>query len=291
MANGEEYLGQVDWNSLLDAHDDSASLPNVLLKLASNNYEERKDAFNEVISRLVHQGSRFSASSHAVPFLLFLAEAGMETVSILELLSLIALGDDYEYLSGTINPYLMRRNAARLLRSSVGALGSEIMPDSYELDPDEVAAYDAVKEGVPLFIDLLKGNDRQARIWAAYILGFFPERREEIVPILADVLASETDSQVAATVAISSGLVALPNDPRLSIALERRLHGRHRAERWGAAIGLEWWSHRSDPLVREILQDCISSGGRPATEVPFCCRNIDTVASLANEAYRRRKWD
>jgi HEAT repeat protein len=286
MTNGEEYLEQVDWSSLLDAYDDSVSLPNVLLKLASNDYEERKEALDEVNCRLVHQGSRFSASSRAVPFLLFLAKTGVETASILELLSQIAVGEDHEYLSGTINPYLLRRDATRPPCPSAGPAKSQITPD-----PDELAAYDAVKEGVPLFIDLLKGDDRQIRIWAAYILGFFPERREEIVPILADVLEGEIDSQVAATVAISSGLVSLPNDPRLSIALERRLHGRHRVERWGAAIGLEWWSHCSDPLVRELLQDCISSRGRSVTEVPFYNQNIDTMASLANNAYRRRQWD
>lgn len=297
MASLEECLQRVDWSALEDGYGSSADLPEVLLKLASAEPEERESAFMEVTDRLVHQGTHFEASSHAVPFLLLLARREAETPEILRLLSFIAVGQDDEYLSGTYNPYLASRHAAQLRQQSGGVVGPDahlrgaIEPFSgANIHQIDLACYRAVMEGVPIFADLLKSEDARTRMWAAYIMGFFPERREEILQSLTDILEAESDAHVAATAAISSGLVALPGDDRLSILLERRLRGRYSIERWGAAIAIEWWFHRDDPLVKAVIQDCLESADGLVYDIPFYDGNMHAMAILANSAYRRRQW-
>lgn len=297
MASLKQYLQRVDWSATEDAHGRSADLPDALLKLASANPEERELAFMEVSDRLVHQGTRFEASSHAVPFLLSLATQGTGTLDILKLLSLIAVGQDDEYLSGANNPYLASRHAGQRTDSSDEVLGrdahsSKSVESFSELNICQVdlAAYKAVMEGIPIFVNLLKSEDAQTRAWAAYILGFFPERREEILPGLADILEVESDPQVAATAAISSGLVGLPGDDRISPLLEQRLRGRQPIERWGSAIAIEWWFHRDDPLIKAVIQDCLTSADGLVFDIPFYDGNMHAMAILANSAYRRQKW-
>lgn len=297
MASLEQCLQQADWSALEDAHGSSADLPKALLELASDKPEERELAFMEVSDRLVHQGGRFEASSHAVPFLLLLARRGTETPDILRLLSLIAVGQDDEYLSGTYNPYLASRHAAQLSGSSGEAPGYDARlhgsaePFSgMKIHPIDLTSYGAVMEGVPVFIDLLKSEDARTRMWAAYAMAFFPERHEEILPGLARILEVESDSRVVATAAISGGLVGLPGDNRISTLLERRLGGRHSIERWGAAIAIEWWSHRDDPLVKAAIQECLASRGGMVCDIPFYDGNMHAMANLANNAYRRRQW-
>jgi hypothetical protein len=265
--------------------------------MASADPEERESAFMEVTDRLVHQGTHFEASSHAVPFLLLLARRETEAPEILRLLSFIAVGQDDEYLSGTYNPYLASRHAAQLPHSSGEAVGCDahlrgsIEPFSgMNIHQIDLASYRAVMEGVPVLVDLLKSEDARTRMWAAYVMGFFPERREEILPSLAGILEVESDTHVVATAAISSGLVGLPGDDRLSILLEQRLCGRHSIERWGAAIAIEWWFHRDDPLVKAVIQDCLTSADGVVYDIPFYDGNMRAMANLANSAYRRRQW-
>lgn len=118
----------------------------------------------------------------------------------------------------------------------------------------------------------------------------FPERDSSIIPHLEGLLEVERDPQVAATVAISGGLLNSSGSARLISLLEQRLHGRHQVERWGAAIGLEWWSHSADPLVGKLLEECMCKGDRSVSEVPFYDGNIDVMAGLAKTDRRRRAW-
>lgn len=116
------------------------------------------------------------------------------------------------------------------------------------------------------------------RSWGSCLLGYFPERTADTMPFLKRMLEVERDPRVAATAAISSGLIADRTDAELAFLLDRRLCDSSQLESWGAAIGLAWSFGRSDRLVAEALSNCISSSSGIRCNVPFNEGNISAIA-------------
>jgi len=85
-------LEEVRWSELRHAYGTASDLPGVLTALASPIAQEREDALTELVGRICHQGTVYSASSAAVPFMIELLEQdGFECKEdVLDLLRRIA---------------------------------------------------------------------------------------------------------------------------------------------------------------------------------------------------------
>src|SRR5262249_20568719 len=152
---------------------------------------------------IFHQGTRYEATAYAVPFLLeVMADPdGQGRAEVLGLLSAIATGYDEGWLPDPL-PIAEYRRAAE---GGEALLASAARPGDDDYDEEsgdfafvdglseedqnrmytfvEVAAYDAVRSGVPLFRSLLA--DPSLRIGAAYALAAFPEDAAFVLPALA----------------------------------------------------------------------------------------------------------
>ncbi|MEU6072370.1 hypothetical protein [Micromonospora sp. NPDC047074] len=245
-------LDEVDWRRLGHAYGSAGDVPGQLRALRSPDPEVRGEALGELYANILHQGSRFEATAHAVPFLLdLLADpATPDRDALLALLAALAVGYDESWLPEGF-PVAEFRRVAEGGRELLAAKpppwdGDDESDKEYveyayveSLSAEdqrrfwahiELAAYDAVRTGVPLFRALLDDADPGLRAGAAYLLGWFPEDAAGSLPALLAVAAGEAEAGVAGTALVSVGLlgaapdVELLADPRPEV-------------RWAAAVG------------------------------------------------------
>jgi hypothetical protein len=152
---GLDELDLVEWARLEHAYGGAGDVPDMLRSLD-------EDAVGELVAALCHQGTRFSASAAAVPYLAGIAagpDAGAETVAwALMLLGFVAIGDD--------DAYAFPRPA-----EAGGA--------SY---PEAVAAYRAVEAEVPHLLPLLAHPDPWTASAAVWLVSWFPALAERTLP-------------------------------------------------------------------------------------------------------------
>ncbi|KAF5637649.1 hypothetical protein F25303_7821 [Fusarium sp. NRRL 25303] len=87
-------LDSIDWSQLSHAYGSADDVPQLLQDLQSTDPEVYKTAFTKCWSNICHQGSRYSASVEAIPFLYALLEnpATKDRESLLYLITSLAIG-------------------------------------------------------------------------------------------------------------------------------------------------------------------------------------------------------
>lgn len=252
-------LDDVDWAGLEHAYRSAHDVPGHLRTLCGSDDEARKQAFNSLFSSIFHQGSRYSASPVAVPFLARIAVAGPAAAreDAMWLLTRLAVDwhDEYDVTTG-INVSGWRAAAA-----DVGP--EELLPWYEEqvttaTDPDKLAraqelrdwvaagnspdsrwsalqSYDAVLAELPGLLVLLDDDDARLRTRIGYLLAWFPEFSVTSVPRLLALAACEEDSVAAATALLAAGIVG---SPALVEAVAPHLDAADPLMRWAAATAL-----------------------------------------------------
>ncbi|MEV1108151.1 hypothetical protein AB0I95_05820 [Micromonospora sp. NPDC049751] len=301
-------LDDIDWARLGHAYGAADDVPGQLRALLSPDATTRDEALGELYGNVFHQGNRFEASAYAVPFLLEMLSdpATPDPASVLGLLSALAVGYDEGVLPDGF-PVAEYRRAAEGGRALLAAkpppwTGSDETQKEYveylyleSLSTTDqgrlwayvaLAAYDAVRVGVPLFRDLLGHSDPDVRLVAAYLLAWFPEEADGSVSALARALdaasgVAATPGEVA-TMLVSSGLLGTVPDARW-------LTDARPLVRWAAAIGrTRVLGAAADPATVAELVGWASaaSGEAPAAPaegewVPFLGGDLGGYAALA----------
>ncbi|GAA2925937.1 hypothetical protein ACFPN0_28040 [Kitasatospora cinereorecta] len=149
------------WATYQHAYGSAADVPDCLRALADEDDEVAAEALGELYGSILHQGSVYEATAHAVPYLARLAGAGVRTAEVLALLGGIAEG------------------------------GAD------EGESDEAACRRAVTDQLPLLLASLEagsGDVRQAAAWAAAMTG----ASEQVCPVLRTRFATEGEPLVRA---------------------------------------------------------------------------------------------
>ncbi|WP_127500617.1 hypothetical protein [Actinoplanes solisilvae] len=208
-----EELDEVNWAALSHAYGSADDVPEMIRGLLG---DERDEALEALFSSIAHQGTRYSASAPAVPFLLTLAADPAtpfpgEIVVLLQ--SLATGGDNHDW----------RRFPIDALRAAG--------PSS------ALSAYDAVAVGLPRLIPLLDDADAEIAVPVAQLLAAFPEHADLLVPALASVAASD-DAPIALTTTalLALSAVAPVGTSTVSELLGRRLSDEDESVRWAAAV-------------------------------------------------------
>lgn len=158
------FFADVDaqpWADLHHAYGSAADVPDHLRALAGESEEAASEAISELYGSILHQGSVYEATAHAVPYLARLAAAGHRTEDLLVLLGGIAEG------------------------------GAD------EGDSDEAACRKAVAGQLPLILARVDAEDpglRRAAVWAAAMTG----AAGQVLPALRLRGKTETDPRVRA---------------------------------------------------------------------------------------------
>jgi len=209
VADMLDGLERIDWSRLEHAYGSAADVPDQIRALTSADPNQRDRALGELYSNIFHQGTRYEASAYAVPFLLELVRnPERPDRDLLGLLTALAIGYDEAWLPDGF-PVAQLREAAQggeeVLRSAPPlAHGDEPAERRLRywdsLDPEaearayayiELATYDAVRAGVPAFVDILAQPDASPgdRTGAVYALAWFPEEARLSVPALVRAAA------------------------------------------------------------------------------------------------------
>ncbi|MET9919391.1 hypothetical protein ABZZ04_20155 [Streptomyces sp. NPDC006435] len=160
----ELFFADVDaqpWAELQHAYGGAADVPGHLRALAGDDEEAAAEAVSELYSAILHQGSVYGATAHAVPYLARLAGAGYRTEDLLVLLGGIAEG------------------------------GAD------DGDTDEAACRAAVVDRLPLILSSVDAGEpglRCAAVWAAAMTG----AADRVLPVLRRRRGTEEHPRVRA---------------------------------------------------------------------------------------------
>ncbi|MEU7948842.1 hypothetical protein AB0C50_29525 [Micromonospora taraxaci] len=303
-------LDDIDWARLGHAYGAADDVPGQLRALLSPDPATRDEALSDLYTNVFHQGGRFEASAYAVPFLLEMLgdPATPDPAAVLALLSVLAVGYDEGVLPEGF-PVAEYRRAAEGGRELLAAkpppwTGEDESEKEYveyayveslsAADQGrlwayiEVATYDAVRAGVPVFRTLLEHSDPGVRAVAAYALAWFPEDADGSVSALAAAIGAAQEPGVEstpgelATMLVASGLLGAAPDARWMADPRPVL-------RWAAAIGrARVLGAAADPAtVEELLSwasapsDDAGSGLVEGEWVPFLDCDLGGYAALA----------
>ena len=256
-----EGLDAVGWAGLQHAYGPATDVPGLLRDLRAPDPERREKAVWELYGNIFHQGSRYEATAHAVPFLLALAaDPGTpDRAEIVRMIAALAIGYDEAYLPTGVPVEEWRAEVAEMRTADPDEAyrkydawvaqaaddgerrSREFRRKIFDFEASrtagecELAAYDAVRAGVPALCALLGDKDPALRAAAAYAVSWFPEESARALPRLLDLLATEPVPGVAATAIVAAGLLG---DASLTGRLRAFLSGDEPLSRWAAATAL-----------------------------------------------------
>ncbi|WAS97779.1 HEAT repeat domain-containing protein [Nannocystis punicea] len=198
-------LDAIDWKSLRHAYGEASDVPKLIRALVSDHPGKREGALDALFSTIWHQGTVYSASPAAVPFLVELldAEAQEDLPAILELLAHLATGTPDDDVDAAPNP--------------------------------ATAAREAVSRGIEVYARRLGHPEPAVRVAAAYLLGLFAVE-EARAPLEAAV---EDDSEPAVRAVAGFALGCIADAARADGLRERLVDiSEHPAVRLYAGLGL-----------------------------------------------------
>jgi HEAT repeat protein len=302
-----ETLHEVPWSDLDHAYGSAGDVPAALRALLSDDPAVREKTLWNLYGSIFHQGTRYEASAHAVPFLLEMVAdpATPGRASLIELLVALAIGYDESFLPDGFPVDELRAAAAggaELLRDGGGGwkrLASLGEDDQNRLQARiEFDAYEAVEAGVPLLVPLLGDPDPCVRRTAACALGWFPAHAEPSVPALRAALA-DSEPVVVATVAIALGLLGATEEAERSTTEEAERGTLERGAtddcrelvlglllsgdspevvRGAAAVALARGRLAAPAVVAELLRTTASAG---PTVLPYLDGDLAGLAALS----------
>jgi tetratricopeptide (TPR) repeat protein len=202
-----EGLDHVAWNEVETAYGEASDVPNMIRAMASDDAGERREAIDAAFGNIFHQGTRYTATPRAIPFLIEIASQSANLRA--ELLSLVT-----HCVAGYFGPTVGPRHASGSIWGFIPEPMSRYGETVEILEACEIAAEPAV----PLALGLVANDDAPAvrgealRVLAA--LRRFADRYE-VVPRLRDRFAQEKDAAVRALVAFALGHLLPMKDPTL----------------------------------------------------------------------------
>ncbi|AXG81078.1 hypothetical protein [Streptomyces paludis] len=232
LARVLEDLDDHPWSELEHAYGEADDVPDLLRAAAGEDEEEAEEALGELYGSILHQGSVYSASACAVPYLAGLAAAGVRTAELIVFVGGIAEGDGV-----------------------------------YDGTPPGDCQAAAVAQ-LPLILPLIESDDpevRQAAAWAAACTG----AAGAVFPALAGRWPREKEPLVRAE--LLAGLVRLADADEAAAETARTLataslDGEEPAElRIAAALGcldlgLPWTGAHHDTVLAVLPADRLVAG-------------------------------
>ncbi|MET7751146.1 hypothetical protein [Micromonospora sp. NPDC005367] len=264
-------LDGIDWASLTHAYGSAEDVPGLIRDLRSSDAEVRSAAMYELYGNIYHQGTRYEATAYAVPFLLELLADPTTPArhEIIQLLSCLAVGYPPYDIPASGFPIAEIRDDVAQVPEETWRRWSQAMKDWYEavstgqrqpfpLTKPEgrlierrhvLAAYDAVRAGVPLLLTCLTDADAEVVGEAIHALAWFSEEMTSIRPRLLEIASDDKrPTQIVGGALLALGLVGGALTPPVADLLDRNLAGTDPDLRWAAAVA---WAQ----LAREEVPD------------------------------------
>jgi hypothetical protein len=279
-----EDLEQIDWHALEHAYGEADDVPTLLRDLASQDEEVCGIALGKLSISIYHQGTVYSASAYAAPFLIELLEneATQDKEGILLLLASLVSGDAYQRHHLWMYPEARKRDPA---------FQRELAEQVVWVD----RTHEAVHQGLSTYLKLLSHPDPKIRMSAAYTLAQFKEDASSIVAYLGSFVEKEEDQRAKASRLLSLGVLGGPTAETLSL-LETAMHTEgakvgQALVRFTAATALVWLAGEETPeeAVRMLVDMLTDPKSAELFEVYVELPWVDgDLARSAGRTLRRR---
>lgn len=318
----EDILDQVNWASVATCTGDAVAVPGLLRKLRDGDDDAKFKAFDELGWLLLAEGTVYEAAAYAAPYLVELAKAQGNFGRFLafSLLSAFACGDEEAWLASRPSSAHLRALVARLeamtdddyqawQRERVAEARNErerrqrerqaqyaTLAGHREALQCRLAAFDAVRAGIPTYLAALDDADQHARKWAVKLLSWFGDEEPAhtiAVRAIQRVLDAESNEEVLSAACMSAGIAGRPGDAEL-VARLRELRAYPSPPVWAAAaMALVWIDPHVDRGVVQAVYDCLFEGPDETDWFPFLEGDMTamaaaTVARLAPETAHDR---
>jgi hypothetical protein len=190
-------LDQVPWADLEHAYGSAADVPDLLRKLLDPDPKERSQVLETLYSNVFHQGTRYPATAHVIPFLIEMCTS-----------------------AGVPNRYDLLRFWGNLITGYFSVQerpcwgdGEQIhwcgeVREAEEDDPYSAALHQIYREslkGHELLCNLIADEDHGVRAGAAWVLACLPTMAQASVPELVGQLRREPSRWVRAAIAFALG--------------------------------------------------------------------------------------
>ncbi|MDX3110330.1 hypothetical protein [Nonomuraea angiospora] len=298
-------LDRVSWAKLKHAYGRATDVPGQIRALTSTDEDERREALSALHANIFHQGTRFPATPHAVPFLARLAAdpATPDRELILHLLASLALGYEEGHLPEGVGIARWREESAGVQSRSKEEADAHLerwvdeapndavrrdrayVRQMYDhrlermFDAAMLASYDAVRENLP--ISLLADGDPHVRTAAAYLVSWFPEEAETAGPALAGLAEADADPVTAATAMFALSLLPWPTGAPAG-AIESGLGHADGLVRDAAALALvNLHGEDAPPPARDAVVRLLTATG--PTPLPYAEGDLATLAARVSK--------
>jgi hypothetical protein len=255
-------VDDVPWDRLHHAYGTADDVPDLLRALRSSDEEMRSQAHYRLRGNIYHQGTRWEASSHAVPFLVELAvDSGTpQRALVVQLLRIVGLGN--------VGDEDLPFDAAEAFQMADDARWRR---DCYQSAAEHVATYRA----------WLVDDDAQVGAHAAELLAWFPADETTVAALVND----PPHAMVRASANLT--LAHLPKPDRdVDSYLTAQLASDDELVRRTAAVALAYRLGRSLPdAAAEVLTEPPTRKTYPAA--PGWHRPLDGFVTLARSRATR----
>ncbi|SCO90321.1 uncharacterized protein FRV6_14449 [Fusarium oxysporum] len=187
-------LDSIDWSQFSHAYGPADNVPRLLKDLQSTDPKVYKTAFDKCWSNIYHQGSRYSASVEAVPFLYALIDspATKDHESLLYLIVSLAIDHPDWAIPNGIAIQNWEKGIAEIEK-----------PEYRDRATQGFKAYQTVEQGLSSIVRFLDEDSASMRANAAHALAFFPLQSAASRVALLDLLSRETNNNVSATIILA----------------------------------------------------------------------------------------
>jgi hypothetical protein len=199
-----ENLDKVNWSELGHAYGWATNVPDLIRGLISAKKEVRQKARFDLSSHIIHQGTPYSSTAYAIPFLVELLDEPEipDREEIASLLAFIAesCSELQEHVLEKLKmPETTTQNQTTWLvddRDDAQKQADEAGFDWYA--KAIVDSWESVTAYTTLYLRLLKSSDFQTQVQLLNLLRFCTNRVSEIEPVLLSQIESDPDAIFAA---------------------------------------------------------------------------------------------
>ncbi|MEV4535203.1 hypothetical protein AB0J82_15365 [Asanoa sp. NPDC049518] len=307
-------ISDIDWARTETASGSGEKIPQLLADIRAADPDIQGSAYDELAWLITSDDTRSPAGVVVAPFLIEVVadDSVANRHHALSLLAGIAVGDEGTYLAADPDWPTLRAQAARFgsmsraeldqyERGWINEAGSaqvranrEKSAAIYDVESsrqsfvEAVAAYDAVRAGLPTYLRCLRSAEAGDRLYAAALLAWFREDQSVILPALHELLrGQEPQPFVIADACIAAGLVGPGTGGAVGTTMRTLLDDPDDVVRATAAIGLARLQPdaRHDGQIRAAIFECIANEEAPLELIPFSDGELGQLAAFATKGF------
>jgi hypothetical protein len=184
-----ERVNEINWSSLGHAYGSAADVPDLLIDLQSPDSAVRKNAYDKLFGNIWHQGTIYSATAYAVPFLFELLDSPsvQDKDFLVTLLASIAAGEGY---------YRVHQPIFESQNPSSDKHEEEIKREEIQVR----SVRSIISPRFETLLEYLTNKDAEVRLSVAESAAYYPEYAEKSLARLKKALEVETDEEVIETI-------------------------------------------------------------------------------------------